>query len=420
MPTSGNAEDASTRPKDDEYVAQLLAKDAREYSLRYSALGVYGTTPKRPTAGAPKPNTRFLKHILRETDTHNTNLKRKEEEEARQKAKRLLRQRLTSRDESVCERDERGRESKRRRVESPRDEERDRERRLTYRHTDIGQESDEKSSRRRLGESRKSKDRERKSSVERRKDSRRHRRHEDNDYERHKRGQSSRTSHERSSDKYKSYDREGRHRRPPEHEHRRNRAEGTITTDIKRHTQKRSPSIPSLDSDLDDARSAKSSDSDPLSNLIGPLPPSENDLHTPPALPRGRGAFRTKSSTIDSHFEKGYDPALDVHLDDEDDPPTKKSSRRPIPGMATEDDDWDMALEALRDRNAWRKRGAERLREAGFEKNVVERWENNTAFAGLNDMPASDFKWAKSGEGREWDRGKVVDENGHVDIKPAW
>ncbi|KAF3482292.1 uncharacterized protein GIQ15_05051 [Arthroderma uncinatum] len=189
-----------------------------------------------------------------------------------------------------------------------------------------------------------------------------------------------------------------------------------------------------------DVDSTYSDDSDPLSNIIGPAPPPKSSADTDtPLRSRGRGAFKaTNSSNIDAHFLLNYDPALDVHLEDEHD--TKADRRghiRPVPGLLNPkeidkhvDDDWDMALEALRDRALWKRKGAERLREAGFEDKVVEKWEANKSFAGLNsssrthlDGDSRDIesvKWAKKGEGREWDRGKVIDEDGHVSVKPTW
>jgi hypothetical protein len=171
-----------------------------------------------------------------------------------------------------------------------------------------------------------------------------------------------------------------------------------------------------------------------LNALIGPPPPPDAD--TPPIRCRGRGAYRASTSNIDSHFSTGYKPALDVHLsddnDDKDDVKTKKTTRpRPVAGLTDDiDDDWDMALEALRDRALWRQKGAERLREAGFEENVVDRFVNNKAFPGVGerngssgtsvDKDVAEVRWAKKGEGREWDRGKVVDEKGQVAIKTAW
>lgn len=86
----------------------------------------------------------------------------------------------------------------------------------------------------------------------------------------------------------------------------------------------------------------------------------------------------------------------------------------------TEDDDWDMALEALRDRAQWKQKGAERLRAAGFGEQVVEQWTKDPAFTGTStEGRIEDVRWAKRGEGREWDRGKVMSD-GHYDVKAQW
>lgn len=102
--------------------------------------------------------------------------------------------------------------------------------------------------------------------------------------------------------------------------------------------------------------------------------------------PRGRGAFTAaaKAFDIDTHFAANYDPALDV-----------------LPNSDTEGD-WDQALEALKDRQRWRQTGAERLRAAGFTEEEVKKWETG------KQKGEEDVKWKRSGEGREWDRGKVV------------
>ncbi|KAH8426484.1 uncharacterized protein LDX57_004219 [Aspergillus melleus] len=128
------------------------------------------------------------------------------------------------------------------------------------------------------------------------------------------------------------------------------------------------------------------------------------------------------ASNIDAHFAADYDPALDVQLEDEDST-AKKSTRRPVPGLMTGDDDWELALEAVRDRARWRQRGEERLREAGFNDSFVERWKSNTtptAAADDSEGRLEDVKWSKKGEGREWDRGKFVDDEGHIDVKASW
>lgn len=108
--------------------------------------------------------------------------------------------------------------------------------------------------------------------------------------------------------------------------------------------------------------------SDPLEEIVGPLPPSKVQA-------RGRGTTQA-SSGIDARFSETYDPALDLSAGDGED-----------------GDDWDMVL----DRVKWRQQGAERLRAAGFTDKEVEGWESGKK---------PEVRWAKSGEGREWDRGK--------------
>lgn len=98
---------------------------------------------------------------------------------------------------------------------------------------------------------------------------------------------------------------------------------------------------------------------------------------------------------MDSHFSSNYDPSTDVQPDIDD------------------VDDWDMALEALRDRQRWQKQGAERLKSAGFTDGEVQKWEKG------GQKREEDVVWNRRGEGREWDRGKVVGEDG-VESKPEW
>lgn len=99
---------------------------------------------------------------------------------------------------------------------------------------------------------------------------------------------------------------------------------------------------------------------------------------------------------MDSHFSADYNPADDVR-----------------PNSET-DDDWDQALEALRDRQRWKQQGAERLRSAGFTESEVKKWEKG------DQKDGSDVRWTKFGEDREWDRGKVIDASGNVELKPTW
>ena len=130
-------------------------------------------------------------------------------------------------------------------------------------------------------------------------------------------------------------------------------------------------------------------DSDPLDAIIGPALPQP----PPRVLPRGRGALAA-SSGIDSRFSGSYDPSTDVRLDEAD-------------------DDWDQALEALKDRQRWKQQGADRLRVAGFTEDEIDKWQTG------GEKTEEDVKWKKKGEGREWDRGKVVNEEGQVELEPV-
>ena len=135
------------------------------------------------------------------------------------------------------------------------------------------------------------------------------------------------------------------------------------------------------------------SDSDPLEAIVGPMPKTQPQPKK--IIFRGRGAFST-TSAMDSHFASNYDPIADV---------------RP---NSDEEDEWGLAIEAHRDRQKWKQQGAERLRAAGFTDEQVRKWEKG------GEKTEDDVKWAKKGEGREWDRGKVVDDDGDVDVKAEW
>lgn len=80
-----------------------------------------------------------------------------------------------------------------------------------------------------------------------------------------------------------------------------------------------------------------------------------------------------------------------------------------------EDDDWDNALEAMRDRAKWRTQGASRLREAGFSEKDVAKWEGSG-----RERDERDVRWSSKAEGREWDKGKVLDKDGRVLGKASW
>ena len=96
---------------------------------------------------------------------------------------------------------------------------------------------------------------------------------------------------------------------------------------------------------------------------------------------------------IESRFSSTYDPAVDVCVGSD------------------KEDDWGDALEALRDRSRWKQQGADRLRAAGFTEEQVKKWERG------EEQNEDDVVWKRKGEAREWDRGKVLDEDGDVGVE---
>ncbi|KAL3263592.1 hypothetical protein ABHI18_001625 [Aspergillus niger] len=350
-------------PSDDAYVAQVLAREAQDSSLRYSAHGLEAYMPKRPTGAAPKPNTRFLRHIIRETDNHNTALKRKEEREARERM-RQLRNQASSSSANDADRDQR---------------------------------------------------------------------------------RSRRTSTDRESrrDRRRDHPLEGAVAIGPilgpgvDHRKMVGMLILTVVADgiaaaMNRRDHVRGPQGHLTGAGLEIASAGVTAvleemplddESDPLEDLVGPLPAKDNDHgYSAPIRSRGRGAYKPNMSNIDAHFAPDYDPTTDVHLEEDDGQAGSRPTRRPVAGLMTGDDDWELSLEALRDRAKWKQRGEERLREAGFSNEFVDRWKSNTTSTPGDDSEGrlEDVKWSKKGEGREWDRGKFVDQDGHIDVKASW
>ncbi|KAI1001199.1 hypothetical protein K3495_g7000 [Podosphaera aphanis] len=521
----------------DEYVAELLAKDARETSIKYSTMGLrafasskyvflnskslFLTKECRPPANKPKPNTRFLRNIIRGTDHHNATLLARETAEARERflslpldgtreakkkvghvqngverpldtldvsnretrepkahvnnrdiRKRQLgniaeilhgrsmkrnkteeknkttRQASTSshdqedkkksrssrrdaekseKSEKVCRAKKSGSysvtidRSHTRRASTSGDELEDKkisrssrkeydkpenfyraekhersrvvkDRRSTRRASTSSLDQDEKKSR----PSRKECERSEKScQVEKHEASRvikdrrfksvldvlgERKRHEEDRKRRLKsRSPSPRTSSSRKHDK-SSHRREHRsgekeesrhHTRRPHKEPSSRSKEAEEGRDARRKSRKRSEPPEEIDSE-----------SDPLEDIIGPQP-----VLAPNIRPRGRGAI-SHASEIDRHFSEVYDPSADIQLDFD------------------EENDWDQALEAFRDRQKFKEKGVERLKSAGFTEKEIKRLERGRL------SPEKEFKWVMQGQRREWDRGKMIDSEG--------
>ncbi|TVY30351.1 hypothetical protein LHYA1_G001616 [Lachnellula hyalina] len=457
----------------DEYLAELMDKEAKR-SLKYSGMGFEGDlTTSKPPSNKPKPNTRFLTNIIKDTTNHNQALLAKEAAESRARLQSLataerrgeksrvvgggdIRKRQLgdiaailgnggrrakrprsrggekegtgrsdgaggdeepspkkSRQGSRRFRDE-GREEdiapKRNRRddcrlqaqsigdESEKDavEKRHSKEYWKRRHPSQEDRSDEEDSKRRSKSERRGRhksleeDEEPKISAEGA--SKRKHRSRDTDSEEEEESRSHRHRHRRHRSRSTSKDREQRRRHrsrsrsPREHRDKESR-HGNRSS----RKRSRSPRRPQKESPLPTKRKEQTDyDSDPLESIIGPAPP-------PPVRSRGRGTFSHLSGGIDSRFSADYDPTADVHLD------------------VDEENDWDQALEALRDRQKWKQQGADRLRAAGFTEDEIGKWEKG------GEKREEDVRWAKKGEGREWDRGKIVDdETGGVSIEPMF
>ncbi|EXJ79586.1 hypothetical protein A1O3_07865 [Capronia epimyces CBS 606.96] len=381
----------------DDYVAKLLTEDARKSSIRYASMGTYALMAKRPANAAPKPNTRFLKTLVREADNHNAALKKKEELEARIRLRNLR----GAKDSHTVDRDTVGQR-----------------RRHSHPHRERGSEgkrhmSDDEEGERNVRYTRNEKERSDRRSRSPERDGggdersrRRARKKHSDDYsgkdDREKRSHNHQSSN-RPLSRLRSRSREiqgkdrGRLDRKIRHSHRdsaarpeQRRLDNEDETHRSQHTQRRSRS----------SSSSSSASSDPLPSLIGPRPRDNRTTR------RGRGFSRNpRSSNIDAHFSSSYDPSLDVD--------TEEKSYAEGQGGG---DDWDNALEALRDRRAWKAKQTDRMREAGFDEDEIKRWEASSARPGIGDgdFDIRHVKWRKPGEGREWDAGKTQDEPDEV------
>ncbi|KAI5867719.1 hypothetical protein GGS23DRAFT_549631 [Durotheca rogersii] len=369
-------------PKDlltDDYVAELLAKEANDCSLKYSSMGLdaFGST-KRP-ANQPKPNTRFLNNIIRDTNSHNRALLAKENAESQAKLRDL---------EHAEEQKRREEERKLRKSKpGPRDTRKrmlgdiaaiiggpSKKRKTVKADESAGNASDsagpdvEGSSRRR-----------RKTSAP-----------ESPDVKKRKTGHKSRPAETSGARRQTSHREQGREEsgvvpesRSRKHRDRSSRRKGDSYDNKQQSKHSKSNRHKSTSS-------TEASDSDPLDAVIGPMPAIKSTIKR-----RGRGVNSTTSG-IDNRFAPDYDPKKDT-----------------IPDLGN-GDDWDDAAEVFRDHQKWKKQGAERLRSAGFTEAQIDKWKQS----GPKDE--AEVRWNKPGGLREWDRGKVVNKDGSVSLKAQW
>ncbi|KAK6361546.1 hypothetical protein TWF730_005266 [Orbilia blumenaviensis] len=419
----------------DALAASLLKKEAAERSLRYSAFGLvaFAGDRKKPNT-APKPNTRFLKNLVKEADSHNAALLAKEAEEARLRLEKLRREngrnrgagggerererdrsrerrhRRSSRSRSPDRRPARGKDRSRSRERRQRDKDdiRKGEKRRAVEIGDIDRLLQASRRERRDGEKSKDKDkdRERSNRDRERSYSRERERHgsrrdkerrRSRDRDRTRRSHRSRRSRTRSPSRSKSRSPSPDRRRHKSHKRHKSRSSSSPDS---RSPRKRRRS----DSPKTSARLSPLKDDDPLEEYLlkrdmdrsPEIGPSLLSKPTNGPKPRGRGL--PGASAMDARFDPSYDPTMDV-----------------TPTNPEDEDDWEAALEALRDRQKWKQQGKERLKAAGFDNDFIEAWETNTT------KDESKIKWSKEKGGRDWDRGKVIDdETGEIKLKASW
>ena len=390
----------------DEYVTSLLKNQAGKQAAAYSKIGFRAFLQSAEKEGpAGKPNTRFLKNIVRDVDGYNAALARKEEKESRERLKELKRRdgerlhgnkkeyrssqnreedwrarRGRERSRSPPRRrreshgEERGRQRKHRREDSEDEGRKDsRHKKATHRQRSRHDEPEEeyRSRRRKERRSRTDSDEE----ENRRHHHREHReRHGDRDgrHSHRREGRHSRRSRspERSRERH-------HHRKLTRDKHRSSPSDTSPPRST--HHQKGSHDHPSSD---DVKRNQRDRSDSPHS--IGPTVPIVG-----PEFLHAKGRGRMNGGTLDAKFSENYDPRTDVNDNDESDPDEKFVL-----------DDWGLALRALRERQSYVSSGAmtERLRETQNQ--------NQTS------------SWPTYGKGeREWDKGKVLLDDGSVGVK---
>ncbi|KAG6009884.1 hypothetical protein E4U21_000986 [Claviceps maximensis] len=358
----------------DDYVAGLLAQDAKDCSLKYSAMGMEAFRDSKKPPSGPKPNTRFLRHIIRDTDAHNKALLAKETAESKARLSDLERADETRRKKSNPD----ARDIRRRQMgnihailgckkPSREDDERESRRGIKGRDEQDNRASQtgfdllrsSGSSRRQHGRlsERDSDQTHRNSDRDKRKRSRAHRysesSEEGDDKEsrrrlRRHRSRSPRDENAKRDERWRGYTHRSRDR-----------------SQTRRLSQKRDPKP---------TTSRYEENSDPLEDFIGPAPPPNH---------RGRGTIGG-AAALDRRFSESYDPQLDVRMEDDDDP-------------------WDDAVESYRDRQKMRLNQDQRMKDAGFTDEQIQRAKGSEKKAELNVV------WSKAGEKREWDKGKSLD-----------
>ncbi|KAI0172394.1 hypothetical protein GGR52DRAFT_544342 [Hypoxylon sp. FL1284] len=363
----------------DDYVTDLLVNEANDCSLKYSSMGLDAFKSNKRPSHQPKPNTRFLNNIIRNTNSHNRALQARESAESKAK----LRDLEDAEEKKRIEEERKLRKAK----PGPGD---TRKRMLgdiaailggssKKRKTGDADLSSNASHAAKRGAEGSSRPQRKTVAVD---DDRNDDGNDDGDAKSHgnrrkdRSSESSRTSRHAHRQEREGPERESSSSHSLGRKHRdrslRRKSEGGSG-----HRRLHATKQPGRE----DFPSEDLSDSDPLDDIIGPLP--ANKPAKPSVQRRGRGASSVTSG-IDSRFAPDYDPKSDTTLKPDD------------------GDGWDRAAEAFRDRQKWKQRGADRLRSAGFTEEQVKQWQKD------DQKNEADVRWIKAGAEREWDRGKVA------------
>ncbi|KAL7951941.1 hypothetical protein V8C42DRAFT_305690 [Trichoderma barbatum] len=362
----------------DDYVADLLAKEASDCSIKYSAMGMDAFNTKYKPSNVPKPNTRFLRNIIRDTDSHNKALLAKEAAESKARLKDL----------------ERAEETKRRKMNPTAGDVRRRQLGNIqsilggprYKRDDNTKPADVE------GKSRNKSDSDRHShrASRRERDADTDRRKSRKDYGRLSRspeGDERREQPRSSRKRHRDGSAEDRHRHARDRDRQRDRSKSprrrhrsrSPRTKRSKH-RSRSPLAAEKQASRESPLRNEIDESDPLEEIIGPAPPPKY---------RGRGTVAGTAS-LDRRFSDSYDPSADV-----------------LPEK--EEGDWDDAVEAFRDRQKLRRVQEERMKAAGFADHQIQRINNSQ-----REKTEDDVVWSKAGEERAWDRGKREDSDGDI------
>ncbi|PHH60888.1 hypothetical protein CDD81_1049 [Ophiocordyceps australis] len=374
----------------DDYVAGLLIEESKDCSLKYSAMGMDAMISGKKPENMPKPNTRFLRNVIKNTNAHNKALLAKEATQSHARFKNLeytdeiKRRKLNLKTGDVRKRqlgqihaiigDRRGTSDR----VSNRDEHwkhqrpNDKNIELTTGETQQSRRYDRLSH-----EEIVTKDcKRRQEEIAQLKRSQRHASEADDAAFESRRLRTASPRISRKSRRSRSPNEECSKSRRRSRHHSRNRSQHRPTWSDQ-STSSAKASATKVDSDFD-----------PLEDFIGPVAPPKH---------RGRGRIGG-ALDLDRRFSASYDPKADIE------------------DIVNIGEDWDDTVEAFRDRQKLRVCQEQRMRNAGFAEDQIEKMKGGWC---MESRTEPDVIWSKAGEVRAWDNGKILDEEMEVERAPT-